>query len=599
MAGRVSQGKQGLYLNNPSFETRSQTEETGSLSASRVAGLMPVYEETAGLSSKWLRGLVRPLLAAYKKEAKEFLPLEILQRFKLLPLSQAIWQIHFPDSLELSQKARERLAFEELFLIELFILKERVKILQTKASPMAINLSLIKKFVGHLPFKLTDAQRKAAWRILKDLEKSHPMNRLLEGEVGSGKTVVAALAALNCARAGFQVALMAPTEILAKQHFQEVAKMLFPFKLTLALLTGKDDKIMSKKLKGEALEASRQKIIKGCREGEIDVLIGTHALIQDKVKFEDLGLVIIDEQHRFGVEQRARLCQPKLATAGKQNYLIPHLLTMTATPIPRSLALTIYGDLDLSIIDELPLGRKKITTEIIPPAERQGVYDFIQDQVELGRQAFVICPRIKKGEKITTWSDVKMVTEEKERLAKEIFPNLRVEMLHGQMKPKEKEKIMRDFRNDKIKILVATSVVEVGLDIPNASVMVVEGADRFGLAQLHQLRGRVGRSEYQSHCFLLTESSTKKTRARLEAMVKSQDGFELSQRDLQIRGPGQFAGRRQWGLADLAMASLKDFQLVENCKAAAKEILAKDITLKNHLLLKERLNQFSEKIRLG
>ncbi|MBI4359049.1 MAG: DEAD/DEAH box helicase, partial [Candidatus Nealsonbacteria bacterium] len=359
LAGRVSQGKRGLYFNNPGYEKISDSE---SKAQSRVAGLMPVYPETEKLSSRWIASLVRPVLANLKSQSQEFLPEKTLKNFGLLPFPRAIWQIHFPDSLALAQKAKARLAFEELFLIELFVLKERVKILQTKAQPISLDLPLVQRFVKSLPFILTDAQRKSAWQILKDLEKPHPMNRLLEGEVGSGKTVVATLAALNCVKAQFQVALMAPTEILTKQHFKEVAKMLFDFKLTIALLTGKEDKIMAKKLRGEILEVSRQKILKKCLAGEIDILIGTHALIQKSVRFKNLGLVIVDEQHRFGVEQRARLCQGRHSP----EKTIPHLLSMTATPIPRSLALTIYGDLDLSNIDELPRGRQKIRTEIVP-----------------------------------------------------------------------------------------------------------------------------------------------------------------------------------------------------------------------------------------
>jgi ATP-dependent DNA helicase RecG len=594
MAGRVSQGKKGLYLNNPTYEKLSGSGRGLTSATSKVAGLMPIYPETERLSSRWLRGLIRPLLANFKREAKEFLPLETLKKFNLLNFPAAIWQIHFPDSLLLAKRARERFSFEQLFLIQLFVLREKVKILQTKAPAIPINLEAVKKFVASLPFKLTDAQRKSAWQILKDMEKGHPMNRLLEGEVASGKTVVATMATLNAAKAGFQVAIMAPTEILVKQHFKEVAKMLFDFKLTIALLTGKDDKIMAKKLKGEVMEASRQKILKKCADNEIDILIGTHALIQKSVRFKNLGLVVVDEQHRFGIEQRARLCSGRHSP----NKTVPHLLTMTATPIPRSLALTIYGDLDLSIIDQLPQGRKKIITEVVAPKGRKRVYDFIRAQVELERQAFVICPRIEKSEKFNSWSEVKAVSEEKKKLEKEVFPELKIALLHGRMKPKEKEKIMRDFKNNRINILVATSVVEVGIDIPNASVMVIEGADRFGLAQLHQLRGRVGRAEHQSYCFLFTDSPSRKTKARLEAMLKAQDGFELAQRDLEIRGPGELSGRRQWGIPDIAMDSLKDFVLVEKCKMAAKEVLEKDLILKNSPLLGEKLKMFGERVHL-
>ena len=607
MAGQTSLGKNGLYFNNPSYE---KITENSSPYRSRIAGLMPIYQETKGLPSKWLRNLIRPLLAVYKKEVRDFLPAETIRQFKLMSKSQAVWQIHFPDSLDLAQKAKNRLSFEELFLIELFVLKQRIKILQTKANSVSINLALIKKFVKSLPFKLTDAQRKSAWQILKDMEKNHPMNRLLEGEVGSGKTVVATIAALNTAKAGFQTAIMAATEILAKQHFKEISKMLFDFKLTIALLTGKEDKIMAKKLKGEILEASRQKILQKCLSNEIDILIGTHSLIQKSVRFGNLALVVIDEQHRFGIEQRAKLIA-RGNKAGQKRGInaetkVPHLLTMTATPIPRSLALTIYGDLDLSVIDQLPKGRKKIITKVATPEQKNNIYEFIRRQIESGRQAFVICPRIENVKhrtynmkhRNTAWNDVKAVKEEKQRLETDVFPNLKVEILHGRMTPKEKEGVMKSFKNNKINILVSTSVVEVGIDIPNASVMVIEGADRFGLAQLHQLRGRVGRSFHQSYCFLVTESSNRKTKARLEAMVKSQDGFELSQMDLEIRGPGQISGRKQWGLPDLAMASLKNLEMVQATKESAKQILEKDINLKNYPPLKERLAEFEKKVHL-
>ena len=607
MAGRVSQGKSGLYLNNPSYE---KITENSSPYKSRVAGLMPIYPETERLPSKWLRGIIRQALAILKPNFQEFLPESFLREYGLLPLLRAIWQIHFPDSLELAERARKRFSLEQLFLIELFVLKERIKLLQTKANPIPLDLPLIQRFVKSLAFKLTDAQRKSSWQILKDLEKSHPMNRLLEGEVGSGKTVVATMAALNAAKAGLQVAMMAPTEILAKQHFKEVAKMLFKFKLTIALLTGKDDKIMAKKLKGEMIEASRKKILEKCLKNEIDILIGTHALIQKSVKFKNLGLVIIDEQHRFGIQQRALLiargknAEQKRGTGAETK--IPHLLTMTATPIPRSLALTIYGDLDLSIIDELPKGRRKIITKVVSPQDRQSVYDFIRNQIELGKQAFVICPRIEaqsekrkaQSARFTSWNDVKTVEEEKEKLEKKVFPDLKIAMLHGRMTPKEKEKTMKDFKNNKINVLVATSVIEVGIDIPNASVMVIEGADRFGLAQLHQLRGRVGRSIWQSYCFLLTDSPGQRTRQRLKAILKAEDGFELSQKDLDIRGPGEFSGKKQWGIPDLAMDSLKDFALVERVKASAKEILEKGPSLKKYPLLREKLEEFERKIHL-
>jgi len=621
LASKSSIGKNGVYLASPAYEKINDLSEP-----IHTEGLVAVYPETEGLSSRWLRKVLKPLLAAFSNKIPESLPEEILKKYQFMPVNKAFWQVHFPNSLSEAQIAKERFAFEELFFIELFVLKEKIKLKKSNSPEIPINLPLIQKFVKSLPYKLTDAQRKCSWQILKDMEKSHPMNRLLEGDVGSGKTVVATIAALNCAKAGYQVAFMAPTEILAKQHFKEVSKLLFPFKLKIALLTGKEDQITSVKLKNETIAISRQKILEKCLGSEIDphtkrgqgafgaksdevsprsgvgvdILIGTHALIQDQVRFKNLGLVIVDEQHRFGVEQRAKLTKQKA---------VPHLLSMTATPIPRTLALTIYGDLDLSIIDQLPKGRKKIITKVIAPNKRKSIYEFIRKQIGEGRQAFVICPRIEKSkthnlesktqkEDFLGWAEVKAVKEEYERLSKEIFPDLRVAMLHGRMKTKEKEKIMKNFKNQKTDILVSTSVVEVGIDVPNATVMAIEGAERFGLAQLHQFRGRVGRSIYQSYCFLFTDSPAKKTRQRLEALIQAQNGFELSEKDLEIRGPGELSGKRQWGIPDLAMSSLKNMPLVEKTREAAKEILEKDYTLKKYPLLSQRLDEFQKRIHL-
>jgi ATP-dependent DNA helicase RecG len=622
LAGRVSSGKKGVYLSNPTYEKISVINDKLSITNLTHTGrIVPVYPETEGLSSRWLRYILRPLLARFKNEIPEILPLEIIKKYNFLPRAQALWQVHFPDSISLAKKAKERFSFEELFLIQLSVLKERLKLNKEKAEVIPSNIKITKELVVSLPFKLTDAQRKCTWQILKDLEKPSPMSRLMEGDVGSGKTVVAVIAALNVVRAGYQVAFMAPTEILAKQHFQEVVKLLKPFKVKIAFLTGKEDKIVSQKLENEILEISRQKLLERMRKGEVDILIGTHSLIQDKVKFKNLALCLIDEQHRFGVEQRAKLVQHQV------HRTIPHLLSMTATPIPRTLALTVYGDLDLSILDEMPKGRKKIITKVVSPKEREKAYNFVREQVEFGNQVFVICPRIesktnssniqhptsntelrlggakvkkrtKSSSPILSWTDVKAVKEEYEKLSKKIFPDLKIGMLHGKMKTKEREKTMKDFKNKKIDILVSTSVVEVGIDIPGATVMIIEGAERFGLAQLHQFRGRVGRSDLQSYCFLFTDSPAKKTRQRLEAIVKSEDGFELAQKDLEIRGPGSLYGVRQWGIPDLAMENFQNIPLIEKTREEAKELLAKDPELKKYPSLEERLENFQKRIHL-
>ncbi|MFH1656981.1 MAG: ATP-dependent DNA helicase RecG [bacterium] len=592
LAGKVLIGKDGIHFSSPIYEklpagnyTKQKLTHTGRL--------VPVYPETEKLSSRWLRYILRPLLTEFKNTIPETLPKKIARQNNFMPLNKAIWQIHFPDSLALANKARERFCFEELFLIELAVLKERMKLNQEIGIAVPLNVDLMKKLVNSLSFKLTDPQKKSAWQILKDMEKPQPMNRLLEGDVGSGKTVVAVMAALNAVKAGYQVAFMAPTEILAKQHFQSIAKLLEKFNLNTGLLTGKEDKFISKKLKNDFIEVSRQKLLEKIKNEEIDILIGTHTLIQDKVKFGNLALVVLDEQHRFGIAQRAKLSKKKSAK-------VPHLLSMTATPIPRTLALTIYGDLDLSLIDELPKGRKKIITKFIPPSGRQSAYDFIAAQVKEGRQIFVIYPRIEETEEKedSPWAGVKSVKEEYVKLSKEIFPDFKIAMLHGKMAGKEKERTMRDFKNKKIDILVSTSVVEVGIDIPNASVIMIEGADRFGLAQLHQFRGRVGRSEHQSYCFLFSDSASVKTRQRLKALIDCEDGFRLAEKDLQIRGPGEIYGVRQWGVPDVAMSGLKNLALVEKTREAAKEILNQDPNLKSYPFLKERLQKFHESIHL-
>ena len=597
LSGKVALRGNEIYLANPVYEKIYQRTEL-----IHTGRLVPVYPETEGLSSRWLRYILKSLLTYFGNKIPETLPEDIIKENKFLPINKALWQIHFPDSENLAKAAQKRFSFEELFFIELFVLRERAKLAKEKATAFSFNLNLIKKFVASLPFKLTDAQRKSAWQILKDLERPRPMNRLLEGDVGSGKTVVAAMAALNITKAGYQVAFMAPTEILVKQHFQEIARLVQDFNLNIGLLTGKQDQFRSKKLKNEIIEISRRKLLEKTLNGDLDILIGTHALIQDKVKFGKLGLVILDEQHRFGVEQRAKLCK-----SSKENKLIPHLLSMTATPIPRTLALTVYGDLDLSLIDELPKGRKKIITKIIKPEERKKTYSFIKKEIKKGRQVFVICPRIEgnndneenqQSEAKLSWAKVKAVEEEYEKLSKEIFPDLKVGMLHGKLAGKEKENIMKDFKNKKIDILVSTSVIEVGIDVPNATVMMIEGSERFGLAQLHQFRGRVGRASYQSYCLLFTDSPSKKTRQRLKAIISCEDGFALAEKDLEIRGPGDFSGTRQWGIPDLMMSSLTDLSLVEKTRESAKKILLEDPQLKKYPVLRDKLGRFRERIHL-
>lgn len=609
IAGTTALSKDGIYFSNPAYEKIFLQEKEDFIHTGR---LVPVYPETEGLSSRWLRSLIKPILRKWKNQIKETVPPWIREEYSILPLPTALEQIHFPDSLELAKKAQERFAFQEIFSISLAVLMARTRLAQHQAIPIPLKLELMQKFVQSLSFRLTDAQKKAAWQILKDMEKPRPMNRLLEGDVGSGKTVVALMAALNTIKSGYQVTMMAPTEILAKQHFATAAKLLAPFRLNIGLLTGKTDTFISHKLPNQIVEISRAKLLQMAQNNKIQLVLGTHALIQDKVRFGNLALVILDEQHRFGVKQRAALMARRSSSLS-----IPHLLSMTATPIPRTLALTLYGDLDLSLLDELPRDRKKIVTKIVPPEQRKETYEFIRKQVGEGRQVFVICPRIEKSQNANSktqtnstfqipnskqkdvgWSEAKAVKEEYEKLSKEVFPDLRVGMLHGKMPGTEKEKVMKDFQMGKIEILVSTSVVEVGVDIPNATVMMIEGAERFGLAQLHQFRGRVGRGGHQSYCFLFTESSAKNTRSRLQAIVGCENGFELAEKDLQIRGPGDFAGTRQWGVPDLTMDALKNLTLVEKAREAAKQILTEDPRLKKYPALRAEVEKLRERVHL-
>ncbi|HUT22236.1 MAG TPA: ATP-dependent DNA helicase RecG [Candidatus Bipolaricaulota bacterium] len=512
--------------------------------------LQPVYSLSGSLTQKQFRYWIKQCLPL-AKELKEFLPNELMAKNKFLKITEAIENIHFPKSKELMEQAKERLKFDELFLIQLKIQKYREDLAKENSPKVKFLEKATKDFVAKLPFTLTDDQKKAAWEILLDLDKEKPMNRLLEGDVGSGKTIVVGLAILNVALNGFQSALMAPTEILARQHFESLSRFLSP-KVKVALLTGS-----SKMIYGQE-KASKKMILEGLLTGEIDLVIGTHALISDEVKIKDLALVAVDEQHRFGVDQRRKLVETGV-------NLVPHFLSLTATPIPRSLVLTLYGDLDVSVIKEKPKGRKPIITKLVTEDKRPQAYKFIKDKIKEGRQVFVICPLIEESDKL----GVKSVTEEFEKLSKHIFTDLKISMLHGKMKSKEKNEVMQNFLNKKIDILVSTSVVEVGVDVPNAAIMAIEGAARFGLAQLHQFRGRVGRGEEQSYCFLFGENLNDIAFKRLKALERTNDGFKLAEMDLELRGPGEVYGTRQSGLPDLKIASLTDIELIKKAQGDA------------------------------
>lgn len=530
--------------------------------------IVPVYSESAGIFSRVFERIISQILPS-ADQITDWLPDNIKEKEDLIDLSEALRQIHAPSSFEAIAAAKERLAFDELFLIALSLIVTKQQYQKDAAFSINIDTEILKKFTSKLPFTLTPAQKKSAWEIIQDLAKSHPMNRLLEGDVGSGKTVVAALAALAVVKSGYQVAWLAPTEILANQHYQNITNLVAPFDIKVALVTGS--------IKHDHKTA--------------EIAIGTHALIQENIHFPKLGLVIVDEQHRFGVAQRA--------TLRAKHLKMPHLLSMTATPIPRTLALALYGDLDISLIDEMPAERQKIITKIVPPESRTKAYDFIRAQIASGRQCFVVCPLIDAGQSNASRekeqldlfeAEKRTAVKEYDKLSKEIFPDLKIGLLHGRLKSKQKEAVMSAFVKGEINILVSTAVIEVGIDIPNATVMMIEGAERFGLAQLHQFRGRVGRGAHQSYCFLFTDSWSENTKIRLDAMTETSNGFALAERDLALRGPGELAGIRQSGLPDLKMASLTDIIMIRRARASAEMII--HAGLQNYPVLQARLQQF-------
>lgn len=518
------------HLESPDYEVLASQDQVLRSEPIHTGRLVPIYPETAGISSKWLRSRINNILN--QTEITEFLP-----ETEMMGEKEAIAQVHFPDSLERASQAKKRLAFDELLISQLEAM-ERKRRLSKKTVGNKFKIIEVRKqlgeFVKRLPFTLTSAQKKAIDEIYKDLSQETPMNRLLQGDVGSGKTVVAALAMLAAYLNGYQSVLMAPTEILANQHYQTLTALLKPLKIGVGIATG------------------AKKDYTG-----FDIVVGTHALLSDKLNFEKLGLVVIDEQHRFGVEQRATLTNKGLN---------PHVLTMTATPIPRTVALTLYGDLDMSLLDEMPVGRRKVKTWVVPKEKRLGAYDWIKSQ---HAQTFIICPLIEESE---TLQSVKSAKAEHERLQNEVFTDLKLGLIHGRLESKEKNAVITNFRNKKLDILVATPVVEVGIDIPTATIMLIEAADRFGLAQLHQLRGRVGRSNAQSYCLLFSETET--ATSRLKYLETLNDGLQLAEVDLKFRGPGQRFGTAQHGKWDLKIADFSDLALVEKSNELAKKVLA-------------------------
>lgn len=569
LSGKVDSDYGQLVMTSPVYEKLVPGQ------AIHTQGLVPNYHLTATLTQKQLRFLIGQVIKLAPL-VEDWLPEQYRHDLQLLTLPQAIAKIHFPHSQTDIEQATQRLAFNELLLLQLQAQMIRANLAVGRAKPLVFQEALTKQLVDSLPFTLTDDQRLAAWTILQDLQKTKPMTRLLEGDVGSGKTIVAVLAMFNMAQNNYQSALMVPTEILAKQHFLSLSKLLAGFDLPIGLFT-RSQRLVS----GQDKPISKSQMTELIATGHLAMIIGTQSLIQQEVAFQNLNLVIIDEQHRFGVEQRQALAQK----ASPEQEIMPHLLSMTATPIPRSLALALYDDLDISVIKQMPQNRQKITTQIVAEPDRNAVYDFIRQQVKFGRQVFVICPLID-------WSDqlgVKSVKQEYDRLTKAIFPDLKIAMLHGQLKPRDKAQIMEDFASGNYDILVATSVIEVGIDVPNATVMMVEGADRFGLAQLHQYRGRVGRSSYPAFCFLFPENDSQLGNQRLQALIDYDNGFALAKADLKFRGPGEVYGTLQKGFPELRLASLYDFAQMKQAKEVAKDILKQSLDLQKYPKIKEKI----------
>ncbi len=590
LSGRTEYFRGVKVFESPEYEVYDGAEEL-----LHTGRLVPVYRVTEGLTPKTLRRLIKTALDLCLDSIPDDLPAWLRAEFDLADLTTALRQIHFPDDYAALHAARRRLAFEELFYIQVLVLtRRRLTEAEATAPRLQDGRGLVDAFIAALPFKLTAAQERVLGEVLADLARDRPMNRLLQGDVGSGKTVVAAAAMLMAVGSGHQAALMAPTEILAEQHFNTLVGLLSglpeAWRPRLGLLTASFARVwplpdpqpalFEAGPAGESGRVRREELYRLLQAGGVDIVVGTHALIQEPVSYARLGLVVVDEQHRFGVVQRSAL---------RRKGENPHVLVMTATPIPRSLALTLYGDLDLSIIDELPPGRKPVKTKLVEPERRQRVYQFIRQQVGQGFQAFVICPLIEESEAL----QVKAAEAEFERLRAEVFPDLRVGLLHGRMAAAEKERVMRAFRDRELDILVATPVVEVGIDIPNATVMVIEGAERFGLAQLHQLRGRVGRGEADSYCILLTENASAEAVGRLRLVERSHNGLELAEADLRMRGPGEYFGTRQSGLPDLKLAQVSDLSLLELAREAARRLLARDpdLSLPEHRAVARRLRE--------
>jgi ATP-dependent DNA helicase RecG len=568
VSGKVDQYLGRLVMNSPDWEP----VEVESLHTNRI---VPVYSLTERITQKWLRNVMKQVVEYWAPKVVDALPESVRSSARVVTLSEALMQVHFPDSQERLKAARERLAFDEIFYLQMGVLRQKIDWKSVEAKRFPVADDWLEARLKNLPFTLTSAQQNALKDIRADLDSGKPMNRLLQGDVGSGKTVVAALAAGIIAMNGAQAAIMAPTSILAEQHYRNFRR----------LLTGENGILHEGQIRllvGDTPEPEKEVIRMGLVDGSIKIVIGTHAIIEEPVAFQELQFAVIDEQHRFGVEQRAAL-----RTKGTN----PHLLVMTATPIPRSLALTLYGDLDLSIIDEMPAGRIPVNTYVLRPQERERAFTLLRGQIKDKKQAFIIYPLIEESDKI----EARAAVDDYETLSKEVFPDLKLGLLHGRMRPSEKDETMLKFRDRKYDILVSTTVIEVGVDVPNATVMLIEGADRFGLAQLHQLRGRVGRGSDQSYCLLIPTHEDAAENERLQAMSDSNDGFVLAEKDLQQRGPGEFLGTRQSGYSSgLHMASITDVKLIEKARVQAQKLFERDPYLNQpeHALLAEAFGRF-------
>jgi len=583
----VISGTVGLFKGHKVFES-PEWELLEDKELIHTGRLVPVYPLTQGLYPRQVRKWTKEAVDGYVWQLDDFLPSDIKARCQLLDLPAAIAQIHYPDDLTMAERARGRLSFDELFLLQLGVLARKRDWQEGQpANAFDIDQEVINRFLRCLPFILTRAQERVLQEILTDLKQAKAMSRLLQGEVGSGKTVIATLALLIAAANGYQGALMAPTEILAEQHYTNICGYLSqagsqePGEGTIRRYTAFLSRPLTIALLVGSLSSAEKESLHGkIKQGEVDIVVGTHALIQKEVEFNKLGLAVIDEQHRFGVLQRSAL---------RQKGFNPHVLVMTATPIPRTMALTLYGDLDISVIDELPPGRQVVKTKCLEPQDREKAYSFLHRQVSNGRQAFIICPLVEESEIL----EAKAATTEYERLSREVFPNLKLGLLHGQMPGNEKEEVMRRFRGGELDILVSTSVVEVGIDVPRASVMMVEGAERFGLSQLHQFRGRVGRDKEQGYCLLIPEKLSPEARERLRLMEKVHDGFALAEKDLELRGPGEFFGTHQSGLPDLKLAKLSDLHSLELARREAITLFQSDPSLNKaeHQPLRQQLSR--------